>query len=141
LLFSTAQLAGTVVGTLFKAYAGYGLAGHFASSASVNALEGEGDGDILLGGEAGDEVEGLEDEADGATAIDGPLPAVHGAEVAAVDGDGSGVWGIEATKEMEECGFSRSAHAEDGKEFAMGNPEVHVVERLDRCRSHAILAG
>lgn len=94
LLFAATQLVGSMVCSLLQADAADRLTCHFASLSPVDALEGECDGDVLLGGEAGDEVEGLEDESDGASAIDGPLFSGEGAEVALVDGDGSGGGGI-----------------------------------------------
>ena len=63
------------------AVGGVGAAGEF-----------HGDADVLEGGHGGDEVEGLEDDADGAAAEAGEGVLGEAGDVLAGDGDGPGWW-------------------------------------------------
>ncbi len=91
----------------------------FAAVGDVGfAFEHEGEQDVLLGGQGGDEVEGLEDQADVTAAEEREVAVGHGAEVLAVDEDLTGVGVGESRHEMQEGAFAGAGSAHDGKELA-----------------------
>ena len=90
-----------------------------------------GDFDVAHGGEGGEKVEALEDEADLGAAHFGALGVGEFGEVGAVDEDRAGGGVGEAAEDVEEGGFSGAGGADDGDELAGGDGEVDVAEGGD----------
>jgi hypothetical protein len=100
--------------------------GAFGTGAEVGDVVG--DLDVAHGGEGGQEVETLEDEADAGAAHFGAFGVGELGEVGAVDGDVTGGGGGEAAEDVKEGGFSGAGGADDGDELARGDFEVYVAE-------------
>src|SRR5258706_291247 len=83
-----------------------------------------GDFDVAHGGEGGEEVEALEDEADLGAAHFGAFGVGEFGEVGAVDEDRAGGGVGEAAEDVEKGGFSGAGRAYDGDELAGGDGEV-----------------
>ena len=90
-----------------------------------------GDLDVAHGGERGQQVEALEDEADLGAAHFGAFGIGEFGEVDAVDEDGAGGGAGEAAEDVEERGFAGAGGADDGDELAGGDGEVDVAEGGD----------
>ena len=86
--------------------------------------------DVLLGGEGGEQVVLLEDEADGALAEIVALGVGHVGEVASIDGDAAGGGRGEAAEDVEEGRLAGAGGADDGEELAAGDIHGDAVERI-----------
>ena len=63
---------------------------------AIDFGEAKGELDIFREGHAGEEIEGLEDHADGVAAVGGEFCRIDGGEVAAADVDGAGGGAVES---------------------------------------------
>jgi len=102
------------------------------------ATDVHGQRDVLRGSERGDQVEGLEDEADAVASEPGELFVVEGGEVGVADEGGAFADGVKPGHAVHECGFSRSGGPHDGGEFSGSEFDGDGVERGDAgvaCRS------
>ena len=97
-------------------------------AAGEAGLEGEVGGDV----EARDQVELLEDEADGAAAELGAGGVGEGGDLGAVDLDGAGVDGVEAGDEVEERALAAARFAGEREASAGGEGERDAAEDRDR---------
>ena len=95
-----------------------------------------GQEDVLLRGEGGQEVEGLEDEAELVAAHGGQLLVVHAGQIAAGDEDVPGCGGVQAGQAVQEGGLARARRAHDGDELAAAHGQAHAVQG-----GHPRLAG
>ena len=87
--------------------------------------------DVAAGGEAGEEVEALEDEADGAAAKQGAVGVAHLAQVVAVDPHDAGGGRGEAAEDVEQRGLAAARGAHDGHYLAFMDFEVHPAQGRD----------
>src|SRR5216683_8355498 len=87
--------------------------------------------DVAHGGEGGEKVEALEDEADLGAAHFGAFGVGEFGEVGAVDQDRAGGGVGEAAEDVEEGGFSGARGADDGDELAGSDGEVDAAEGGD----------
>jgi sphingomyelin phosphodiesterase acid-like 3 len=84
--------------------------------------------DVLQRGQGGDQVEGLEDEAD----AQGPEPIqVHRRERCPAKADLAAVGAVQAAQDVQECALAAAAGAGDGHEFALGDLQVDASEGMD----------
>ena len=90
-----------------------------------------GDFDVAHGGERGEKIEALEDEADLGAAHFCAFGVGEFGEVGAVDEDGAGGGVGEAAEDVEEGGFSGAGGADDGDELAGFDGEVDVAKGGD----------
>ena len=95
-----------------------------------------GQEDVLLRGEGGQEVEGLEDEAELVAAHGGQLLVVHAGQIAAGDEDVPGCGGVQAGQAVQEGVLARARRAHDGDELAAAHGQAHAVQG-----GHPRLAG
>ena len=116
LLFAAGHDVGAVLAAVGEAEAVEELV-HFSVEVGL-LVEHEGEGDVFPGGEGGDEVEGLEDEADLAAAEEGEVVVGEAGDVLAFDDHVATVGAGEAGHEVEEGGLAGSGGAHDGEEPA-----------------------
>src|SRR5205085_9590139 len=90
----------------------------------VTAGDVEGEGDVLQGGEGGDEVVGLEDEADLVPPQPGQLLVGKLAQLGPADEDLPPADPVEAGHAVHAGGLARAGRAHDGAELAGG--ELHA---------------
>src|SRR5216683_2101093 len=90
-----------------------------------------GDFDVAHGGEGGEKVEALEDEADLGATHSGAFGVGEFGEVGSVDEDRTGGGVGEAAEDVEEGGFSGAGGADDGYELAGSDGEVDLAEGGD----------
>ncbi|CAM5347687.1 hypothetical protein STANM309S_02002 [Streptomyces tanashiensis] len=107
----------------------------------LDAERDEGGLHVLLGGERGDEVEALEDEADG-LAAHGRQPALgERGQVGAVEQDAARGGAVEAAEHLEEGGLAAARGALDDETVPLGEGEVDPGERVDSLLSAPVLLG
>jgi len=94
--------------------------------------------DVLLRREGGDEVVGLEDEADAVAAEVGERGVVEGGDLGAGDGDGAGVCGVQPGEAVHEGGLARAGGAHDRGEAGTLEVDVHAVKGVHRGLARAI---
>jgi len=127
--------AGELVGAVVEAAGEAEEAGKAVEEGVIEGLSGLGDVvgdlDVAHGGEGGEEVEALEDEADAGAAEPGAIGVGEAGELDAADGDGAGGGGGEAAEDVEEGGFAGAGRADDGDELAGLDGEVDVAESGD----------
>ena len=90
-----------------------------------------GQEDVLLGGQGGQQVEGLEDEAELVAAHGGELLVLHARQVLSGDEDAAGGGGVQAGHAVQEGGLTRARGAHDGHELAFGDGEADRVQGDD----------
>ena len=121
LLLTAGELVGTVVEAAGKAEE----ASEVVEKRAVEGLAGFGDVvrdlDIAHGGEGGQEIEALEDEADAGATEPGALRVGEPGELGAFDRNGAGGGLGEAAEDVEEGGFAGAGRSDDGDELA-GHP-------------------
>src|SRR5258706_504463 len=88
-------------------------------------------GDVLLGGQRGHEVVGLEDEPDAIAAQNRELPVVQGSEVDVADEGLAGGELVEAGQAVQQRRLAGSGRAHDGGETPGGELDGDVVEGPD----------
>ena len=88
-------------------------------------------GDILVRRHGGQEVEGLEDDAEAAAARAGEAVLVEGGEVGARDADRTGGGALETRQDGHERRLARAGGAEEGDAVAPGDLEVDAAEDVD----------
>jgi len=104
--------------------------------AAVEVRQGlGGQADVVLCGEHGDEVEGLEDEPDVPAPEPGEAGVGQGGEILPVHEDLAGVEVGEAGDGVEKRALAGAGRAHDGDEFARGDLEVHARQGLDGGRA------
>lgn len=92
------------------------------------AVDPRHDLELFGGGEGGQEVGLLEDDADPAAAQAGEFAAGQGLGGRAVDRDGAGVGGDEGRGHREEAGLPAAGGADDGGQRALGDLKGDLVE-------------
>jgi hypothetical protein len=105
------------------------------AAAGVASREFPGEQDIFLGGEGGDEVVGLKNEADFAAAEEGHFVLAEAGDVLAVEDYLAGGGEIEAGEESEEGAFSATGRPHDGGELSFRYLQIDTFEDLDTVRS------
>src|SRR5687768_4351469 len=94
---------------------------------ALDALQLEDHLDILGGGERGEEIEALEDEAHVPAAHPGQLRLVQVGHAFPVDGDAAGGWAEYASQHGQEGGLAAPRGPEDGDHLAGARGERHVL--------------
>lgn len=138
LLLASTELAGEVAGTVGEAYVlerGAGLGG---VGGGVEVLR---EHYVFYGGEIGDEVELLKDEADlvGAKAVE--VAGAHGGDVDTVDPEFTGGGAIEAAEEVDEGAFTGAGGAGDGDPLAGYDGEAGAIEGAHGAGVTGVLPG
>ncbi len=111
-----------------------------ADQALVRPLSGQlqRQGDVLHDRQRGQQVEGLEDEADPVAAQLGQLGVVQAGEVGAADGDRAGGGLDQSRGAVQEGALAGSGRSHDGGEGAVGEPHGEPAERGHLAVSSAI---
>ena len=129
--FAAAELVGKVGGAVGEA----DQIEHFldAGAGFIRGItaEEEGEFDILANGHGGEEVEELEDDAEGVAAVVREFAFAGGVEREAVHADLAGGGCVEAAEDVEEGAFAAAAGAGDGGEVAGCEIEGDAVEGAD----------
>ena len=92
--------------------------------------------DILAGGEAGDEIVELEDEADAVPAEERERFFLRAVERPALVNEVPGGGHVEAAEDVEQGGFPAAGRAEQADKFTGVELDIHAVQR-----DHIELAG
>src|SRR5262250_3137888 len=92
------------------------------------ALELQGEEQVLLDGQRGDEVDELEDEADPIAAEEGPLPLGEGRNRDAVDDHLARVRLVDSREEVEQRGLARAATPDEHGQLAPGERSAHTAQ-------------
>ena len=111
LLLAARELRGVVVAAVAQSHPLQQLVG---AEARIEAAQLEGDLDVLPRGQGGDEVEGLEDEADLLRAQPRPRVLAQRAELDAVEEDAPAGGPVEAGHQREQRALAAARRAEDG---------------------------
>src|SRR6185437_10497842 len=88
-----------------------------------------GDLDVGAGGEGGEQVEFLEDEADAGAAHARAFSVTEGGEVGSANEDAAGGGAGESAEEVEEGGFAAAGGSDDGDELARFDGEGGIAKR------------
>jgi len=138
LFLSAGELAGIVIHALGQADdAERGL--HVLAALGLGEFcEQQGQLDILKGGEHGDEVVHLKDEADMARAPLGELVGGHVRDFVAGHGDAAVRGDVEAAKQIEQRGLAGAAGAHEANEIAFIDVEIKALQDLDFFATAAI---
>ena len=110
-------------------------------SLAPDALNEQWELDVFGGGEDGDQIEGLKDEADFFAAQRGGLRGAESRGVDALDEDAAAGGLVDAADQVQQGGFAAAAGAGDGEEFAGIDAEADVVEGGDRAVIQGKFAG
>ncbi len=102
-----------------------GDAAGFGAGHAVDVFQREGD--VVRGGEVGEEVVGLEDEA-GVAAVFAEGGFVAEGQGDSVEFDRAGVGGFEAAEDAEQGGFSAAGRADEDEGADIGEVEADVLE-------------
>jgi hypothetical protein len=94
--------------------------------------------DVLLDGQARQEVEGLEDEADAVGPVPGPPVGVEAGDLLAVEDDAAFARRVHEAEDVHERRLARARGAEDGDEFALLEIQIHAVQSMDVLIAHAV---
>src|SRR5882724_1714357 len=97
-----------------------------------------GDRDIVARSQIRQQIELLEDEADGTLAHTGALRVGHSREVLIADADLSGRGRRQPADDVEKGRFARAGRADDGEEIARLHLQVHAAERGHIHLAHAV---
>jgi hypothetical protein len=137
LLLAARELARQVVEALAQPDAAQGLFGFTTVGHAVDVL---GQHDVLQRGEIRDQVELLEDEADGALAVAGQLAGRHAggtAEVHTADPHPARARTVEAGEDVEKRGLAGAGRAGDGHPLALVDGQVELVQGPERTEAAA----
>ncbi len=108
---------------------------------TVDFGETERELDIFFEGHAREEMEGLEDHADGVAAVTGKVEGRERGDILAIGEDGAGSGAVETGNEIEKRGLAGAGRAEKCEEFVGGNRERDVVDGADAGFAHGVVAG
>ncbi len=103
-----------------------------------SAVVDEGQLDVVERGGAGEEVEGLEDEADLLVADAGEFVVVELGDVVAVEPVAALRGGVEAADEVHQRGFAGAGGAHDGDVLVVADAEVDAAESVDLLVAHLV---
>jgi len=141
LLLAAGEFGGAVAKTMCEANALEGFADTRWALGPIHFGEAKWEFDILFEGHAREEVERLEDHADGVAAIAGEFYRGKSRDVLTMRGDRTGCGAIQAGDEIEERGFAGAGGAEECEELVVGNGERKFVDRADGSFAHGVVAG
>ena len=140
LLLSAGEFCGAVAHPVAEADALQGLPGALTPMSAARPVE-QGKLHVGQGAEAGQQVVGLEDEADFPVANVGQLVVAQRSHVLAVQGVGAGGGNVQAAQDVHERGLAGAGDAHDCDHFAAGDAEVHAVEGGDLHAAQVVNLG
>src|SRR5271167_2611448 len=98
----------------------------------------DADQNVFAGGEIGDQIVKLEDKTDRFTAVTGQFARSGFGDIAILIPDVPGGGRVEASDQIQECRFARSAGTDQNQQFAAVDLQIDVLEHLDRNFAHAV---
>jgi len=130
LLFAARELDGVVIATFGEADAIQEL---FCPALGIAGCAGEfgGEEDVFFGGEGGNELVALEDEAEFAAAEESERVFGEADDFFSVEEDAAGGGVIEPGEEAEEGTLAAAGGSHDGDELPTGNVEIQSAENID----------
>src|SRR4030095_1870273 len=131
LALAARDVGGTVREAVPETDPGQRLACPLVALGAGHALVEQGQLHVLGEREAGQQVEGLEDEADGAAAQPRQLLLAERVEGAALEAVAPGARAREAAQDLEQRGLARARGAHHRHELAAPDLEVHPAQRVD----------
>ena len=136
LLFPTGQLIGKVIEPVAQA----DVAQNLLRGATIGFPPRDIDPelDVLSSREAGEEVEGLEDERDDRAPVREQLAATRAGDVVAIDDDPTARRNVERADHVEDRRLAAARRAEHYGELTGGNRERDVAQRGHRLRSDPV---
>jgi len=141
LLFAAGEFGGAMAEAVREANALKGFADAGGAFGAIDFGEAEREFDVFFEGHAREEIEGLEDHADGVAAVAGEFDGREGGNVLAEGEDGAGGGAVEPGDEVEQSGFAGAGGAEEGEEFVFGDGEGDFVDGADGGFAHGVVAG
>ena len=112
------------------------------SSGRIGSRGDLGDqGDVLAGGQAGDQVVELEDEADVLAAVARQGGVVGGGQVVVAVADGAAGGHVQAAEDVEQRRFAAAGRPEQDDELALVQVEVDAAQGVDLDLAHAVDLG
>ena len=141
LLFAAGEFGGTVAAACREADVFERGLDAGGALGAIDFGESQRELDVFREGHAGEEIERLEDHADGVAAVAGEFCRIDGGEVAAADVDGAGGGAVESGQEIEKGGLAGAGAAEKGDEFALADFEGDVVDGGDGGVAEVVVAG
>jgi hypothetical protein len=112
-----------------------------AGLASAHAREAHGSHDVLAGGEARDQVERLEDDAHGLTAIASKRRPPELGDVDVADPDLALCRGEDAGQARQERGLARAARAEQDDELTVAGLDIEPLDGSHHLAALGVLDG
>lgn len=131
LLLAARKASGQLVGALFEAKGvqEFEAAGFDLGEVTLTA-EDRGQGDVFEAAQVFEQVEGLEDKADGLVAVAAGLFVAEAAELLSVDLQLSAVVVVERTDEIEQRGLARTRGPRQGDKLPALDLKAQVLEHL-----------
>ena len=93
--------------------------------------------DIFQGRHGGDQMKGLEHDADPSAPEAGGGVLIHAGDIGAGDGDAPGRWPFQPGRHHQERGFARARRARQGNGFAHWDGQGDVRQDIDRAGAAA----
>ncbi len=116
-----------------------GFSGSFGSFFFSDTGDGQGQFDILLDILMGNEVIGLEDEADSVVSIDIPVMVDEVLGGSSFDDEIAGCIVVKSTEDVQQSSLSASGRTENRNEFILSEIEADSLECVDRTVFHQIV--
>jgi hypothetical protein len=138
LLLASRELNGIVMGAIAKAHP---LEEEIGPAPPVLAPELKRYLDVLAGRESGDEMEGLEDEADLLRTDPGSLILVQAAEVLPVEDHATASGAVESRQQAEERALPAPGRADDRDEGAGFHVESDIVQDGELAAAREVCLG
>jgi hypothetical protein len=129
LLLAAGHLVGPVVHAVGQSDAVEHLGGAGPALAAADAAIDQRQRDVVPGGGAGEQVERLEDEADGPVAQPGQFGRRQGGDVAPADQQGAAGGPVQAAEQVHEGRLAGARGADDGQVVALGDGQRHPAQR------------
>ena len=105
------------------------------------AVQQQGQGDVLLHVQHGDEIEKLVNQTDLPPAENGQVGLVQLVDVGAVDIHLTGGGDIHAAQNVQQRGFAGTGGPDDGHKLPLLHRERYIVQCFDRCVALAVYLG
>ena len=123
------HLGGLLVDVFGKSHARQGVEGALAALGTRDARQGQGQFDVSQDALVGDQVVGLEDEADAVVAVGVPVPGLVVLRGDAIDDEVATLEAVEAADDVEHRRLARAGLAEHGDELVVTERHRDLVER------------
>jgi hypothetical protein len=140
LLFAAGEFGGAMAEAMGEADAFERFANAGGTLGAIHFGEAKRELDIFLEGHAREEIEGLEDHADGGAAITGEIEGGERGDVLAEGENGAGGGAVESGNEIKEGGFAGAGRAEEGEEFVLRDGEGDFVDGANGGCAHGVVA-